>query len=106
VNSIAFTMLGKNLRLDVKVVGESGAVSSAQVALNISCSSGETWTFSGITDSSGMVAFTVSKAPDGNYVAMVTSLAASSCTWDAVRGMTSASYTVNGSSSTGKPVKR
>ena len=106
VEGIGFTMLGKNLRLDVKVVGESGAVSSAQVALNISCSSGETWTFSGITDSSGMVAFTVSKAPNGNYVATVTSLAASGYTWDTTQGITLASYILNGSSSTGKPIRR
>jgi hypothetical protein len=52
-----------------------------------------------------MVAFTVSKAPNGNYVATVTSLAASGCTWNTTQGVTSASYTLNGSSSTGKPVR-
>lgn len=97
-------MLGKNMRLDVKVVGENGAVSGAQVGLDLSCSCGQSWTFNGITDSSGMVVFTVMKAPAGNYEATVTSLTASGCAWDTGRGITSSSYTLN--VTTGKPVKR
>ena len=99
-------MLGKNLRLDVKVVGDSGALASALVTVNLDCSSGQTWAFSGVTDSSGLCSFTVSKAPAGSYTATVSGLTAGGYIWDTERGVTSASYTVNGSSATGKPVKR
>jgi len=105
VDSIVFNLVGKNLHVDLKVTGENGAASGAQVSLDLSCSSGQSWSFSGVTDSSGLCSFTVSKAPVGNYVATVTSLAASGCTWDTAQGVTSASYTLNGSSSTGKPFR-
>jgi len=104
VESITFKMIGKNLRLDVKIVGESGAVSGAQVSLDLICSCGQKWTFSGTTDSSGMAYFTVSKASAGNYIATVTSLSANDCTWDIGRGITSASYTLNAPAS--KPIRR
>jgi len=104
VEGIGFTMLGKNLRLDVKVVSENGALAGAQVSLNLSCSSGQTWAFSGVTDSVGLSSFTVNKAPAGSYEATITSLVAGGYIWDTERGVTSASYTLNGSTS--KPIRR
>ena len=106
VDSISFGMNGRNLRLSVWVVEENGALAGAQVGLDLSCSSGQNWTFNGITDSTGVATFTVSKAPPGDYVASVTSLAADGYVWDATQGITSASYTLNGNTTPGKPNKR
>jgi hypothetical protein len=103
VESISFKMIGKNLRLDVKVISDSGALAGAQIGLNLTSNSGQSWVFNGITDSAGIGSFTVSKAPAGDYVATVTSLTAGSYTWDTERGVTSASYILN--VSTSKPVK-
>jgi len=95
VESISFNMIGKNLRLDVKVVGDSGALAGAQVGLNLTSNSGQSWVFNGITDSAGISSFTVNKAPAGSYEAAITSLTASGFTWDTTQGITSASYTLN-----------
>jgi hypothetical protein len=104
VDSIVFTPVGKNLRLDIKVVGDAGAVPGAQMGMTLVWSSGLSWTFSGTTDSSGMLSFTLQKAAAGDYVATVTSLTTNSYTWDVNSGIISASYTLNGS--TGKPIRR
>jgi thermitase len=91
VDNIAFKVIGKNLRVSVKVVCSSGAVAGAQVAAQLS-NGAQKWAFTGTTDSSGTVSFTLSKAPAGSYVASVTNAAAGGYTWDATLGMTSASY--------------
>jgi len=88
-------MIGKNLRLDVKVVGDSGALAGAQIGLNLTSNSGQSWVFNGITDSAGISTFTVSKAPAGSYEATITSLTAAGYIWDTTQGITSAGYTLN-----------
>ena len=106
VDTITFNLVGKSLRVDCKVISENDAVAGAQVGMKLNCSCGRSWTFNGITDSAGMVSFTVQKAPAGDYTATATSLAAVGYYWDTTQGITSASYTLNGSSSTGKPIRR
>jgi len=91
VEGIAFKVAGKNLRLSVKVVCDSGAVAVAQVAAQLT-NGVQNWAFTGTTDSSGTVSFTVSKAPAGSYVASVTSLAAAGYNWDTSLGIVSTSY--------------
>jgi len=93
VDSITFGLNGKNLRFDVKVVADSGAVAGAEVTAKLAHSSGQSWTYRGITDSSGITSFVLAKAPAGNYVATISGLTASGYNWDASRGVTSASYT-------------
>ena len=92
VESITFKVIGKNLRITVKTVGDAGALSGVGVELTVA-NGGESWSFSGVTDSSGSVSFTLSKASAGTYVATVTGLSAVGCEWDSSQGITSASYT-------------
>lgn len=106
VDTITFNLVGKSLRVDCKLTSESGAVAGAQVGMKLNCSCGKTWNFLGTTDSAGIVSFTVQKAPAGDYAATVTGLTASGYTWDATQGITSASYTINGSTGIGKPIRR
>jgi thermitase len=91
VQGITFGMTGKNLRIGIKVASGGGAVGGAQVAVQLT-NGVQNWNFTGTTDSSGTVSFTVNKAPAGNYVATVTNVAATGYTWEATLGMTSASY--------------
>jgi hypothetical protein len=93
VDSITFRPNGKSLRFDVRVVADSGAVAGAEVTAKLAHSSGQSWTFRGMTDSLGITSFVVAKAPAGNYVATITGLTASGYTWDASRGVISTSYT-------------
>jgi thermitase len=93
VESITFGVTGKNLRLNVKVVSESGAVAGAQVALQLT-NGVQNWNFTGTTDSSGAASFVVTKALTGSYVASVTAITATGYTWDTTQGVTSATYTV------------
>ena len=101
VNSIAFSVRGKNLCIDVKVVGDDGAVAGANLALQVAWSGGRTWSLAGTTDSLGVARLTVAKAPSGDYTATVTKLEANGYTWDAAKGVTSAGYTLNGSTKPG-----
>ena len=94
-------MTGKNLRLDVKVVGESGGVAGAQVAVQITRGV-QKWNFTGSTNSSGIASFVLTKASAGFYVTSVTAVTLAGYTWDTAQGLTSASYTL---SSGGKPAK-
>jgi len=96
VDSINFRVTGKNLRFDVKVVSDSAAVANAQVTTRLDGSGGQNWTFSGTTDSTGVASFALLKAAQGDYVATVTGLSASSYMWDTSRGVTSASFTLSG----------
>lgn len=100
VDSIAFKVTGKNLRLDIKVVGDSGGVPGAQVAAQLTGNAGQSWNFTGTTDSSGTVSFVVAKAPRSSYVASVMAITAAGYTWDTTQGLTSASYAAQ---SSGKP---
>jgi thermitase len=93
VQSIIFGVTGKNLRLNVKVGNENGPVAGAQVAVRLN-NGVRTWSFTGTTDTAGLVSFMVSKAPAGDYVAWVTSVTAAGYTWDSTQGMTSATYTL------------
>jgi thermitase len=102
VDRITFGMTGKNLRLTVKVVGKSGAVGGAQVAVQLT-NGVQNWNLSGTTDTTGLVSLTVNKAPAGNCVASVTDISATGYTWDTTQGVTSAIYTLK--SSGGKPTR-
>ena len=94
VDTIRFNRCGKNLFIEVRVVTASGGVSNANVDLRLECSNGDAWSFSGTTDSSGLVKFRLGKAPAGSYWATVTSLTCSGFVWDASEGVTAASYTL------------
>jgi thermitase len=93
VKSIAFGMTGKNLRLSVEVVSESGAVAGAQVAVQLT-NGVRNWNFAGTTDSSGTARFVVTRAPTGSYVASITAVTLAGYIWDTSQGATSASYTL------------
>jgi thermitase len=95
VQGITFGMTGKNLRLTIKVASNGGAVAGAQVVVRLT-NGVQNWSFTGTTDSSGTVSFTVSKAPAGNYVATVTNVAATGYAWEATQGMVSATYVLTG----------
>jgi hypothetical protein len=95
--------VGVNLRLQVMVVNESVVVAGAQVGVQLTCSTGQSWILNGVTASSGIASFTVQKAPYGTYVATVTNLTPASYIWDINRGVTSAEFTLDSSSS--KPFK-
>ncbi len=95
VAGITFKANGPNLRVGVSVVNSAGSpVSGAQVQLQVSLNGGASWTFSGSTDSTGTVSFTLQKAQKGTYVATVTALVASGYSWDTSRGVASATYTL------------
>lgn len=89
VQSIAFARLGSNVRVTFTVMGVSGPVGGAALAATITGPSGELWTASGTTNSSGVMTYTISKGAGGNYSARVTALTASGYTWDTTRGVTS-----------------
>ena len=91
VNSITFKAGGNNLRVAANVVGDSGPIAGASVAMQVKNSSG-TWTFAGTTDSSGNVSFLIQKATSDTYTATVTSLTAAGHTWVVTKGVVSSSY--------------
>jgi thermitase len=93
VQSIAFGMTGKNLRLNIGVASANGAVAGAQVAVQLT-NGAQNWSLRGTTDMGGLVSFTISKPPAGSYVAMVMDVTATGYTWDSTQGVTSASYTL------------
>jgi len=92
VDSTYFFQKGKNLFIEVSVVTARGVVSGAEVGLNLECSNGEVWNFSGTTNNNGLVKFKLGKAPVGNYLTTLNSLTCSGFMWDASKGITSASY--------------
>jgi thermitase len=74
ISGITFKSTGPNLRVGATVTSSAGAaVPGAQVQLSVTCN-GATWTFNGITDSTGAVSFAIQKAPKGTYTAAVTTL--------------------------------
>ncbi|MDH4368051.1 MAG: hypothetical protein OEV57_08025, partial [Dehalococcoidia bacterium] len=95
VDNIGFVRRGANLFIQVRVLSSTGVVPGAEVGLMLECSSGETWNFTGTTDTAGLVKFKLGKAPDGSYWAAVTSLTCNGFTWDASKGITAASYALS-----------
>jgi thermitase len=95
IDSIGFVNNGKNLFIEVMVVTASGALSGAQVSMNLECSNSEVWSFGGTTNPSGIVKFKVGKAPVGNYLTTINSLACSGFVWDMSRGINSVSYALS-----------
>jgi thermitase len=93
VQSITFGVKGRNLRLTVKVGDENGPIAGAQVAVQLT-SGVKSWSFTGTTDTAGLVSFMVSKAPAGDYVASVIGMTATGYTWDTTQGVTSATYSL------------
>jgi len=94
VQGITFRVAGRNLQVGANVVSDSGAAAGASLRMQVTLTGGQSWTFSGTTDSYGKVSFTVRKAPKGTYAATVTSLTAAGYTWDTTKGVASATYTL------------
>jgi hypothetical protein len=92
VNSIRFIKNGIGLLIEVKVVTAGGVLSGAKVGLRLQCSNGKVWSFSGTTNTAGLVRFKASNTPVGSYLATVTSLTCSGFMWDTSTGINSASY--------------
>ena len=95
VDSFGLRQCGVNLFFEVKIMGASGAVPGANVALSFECSSGELIDFSGTTDGDGIVRFRLHKPPVGDYVITVTSLTCSGFVWDTSQGITAAAYALS-----------
>jgi len=93
VQSMSFAMRGRNLRLDVKVVGESGPVAGARVAVRLT-NGVSAWNLAVTADTAGLASFVISKAPAGSYVASVTDMTAAGYIWDSTQGVTSTTYTI------------
>jgi thermitase len=96
VDSISFTKSGKNLFIQVRVMTAGGVLSGAKVGLTLECSSGEVWSFTGTTDTAGVVKFKLGKAPVGNYLVAVNSLTCSGFVWDISKGITATGYALSG----------
>jgi thermitase len=91
VDTISFIKSAKNLFTQVRVVTASGVLPGAKVGLSLKCSNGKVWSFTGTTDTAGLVKFKVTRAPTGSYLATVTSLTCTGFTWDTSKGINSAS---------------
>jgi len=96
VDTVWFTKCGKNLFIQVRVVTAGGVLSGAKVNLRLECSDGNVWSFSGTTDSAGLVKFKLGKAPVGNYWVAVTNLTCTGFAWDTSKGITAASHALSG----------
>jgi hypothetical protein len=92
VDSIRFIKNGIGLLIEVKVMTASGVLPGAKVGLSLQGSNGKVWSFSGTTNTAGLVRFKASRTPIGSYLATVTSLTCSGFTWDTNTGINSASY--------------
>jgi hypothetical protein len=95
VDSIRFIKDRRNLLIEVKVVTASGVLAGARVGLSLECSNGKVWSFSGTTNTAGLVKFKVGRVSTGSYLATVTSLTCSGLTWDTGKGITAASYALS-----------
>jgi hypothetical protein len=96
VDSIRFIKDRRNLLIEVKVVTASGVLAGARVGLSLECSNGKVWSFSGTTNTAGLVRFKASKTPVGSYLATVNSLTCSGFIWDTSKGITSTGYALSG----------
>jgi len=65
---------------------------ASDTVVNMECTNSKVWSFSGTTDSAGLVNFRASKAPVDSYLATVNSLICSGFIWDTSKGITSAGY--------------
>lgn len=92
VDNVRFIKNGKNLFIEVRVVTASGVLPGAKVGLSLECINSKVWSFSGTTDTAGLVRFKAGKAPVGSYLATVNSLICSGFIWDTSKGITSANY--------------
>jgi hypothetical protein len=95
VDSIRFIKNRTNLFVEVRVLTARGVLPRAKVGLRLECSNGKVWSFSGTTNTAGVVRFRVSGAPVGSYLVTVNSLTRSGFTWDTSKGITSASYALS-----------
>jgi thermitase len=95
VDSIRFIKNRKDLFIEVKVMTASGVLPGAKVGLSLQCTNGKVWSFSGTTNTAGLVKFRVSRAPVGSYLATVNSLICSGFIWDTSKGITAASYALS-----------
>jgi len=95
VDSIRFIKNRKDLFIEVNVVTASGVLPRAKVGLSLQCTNGKVWSFSGTTNTAGLVKFKVSRAPVGSYLATVNSLVYSGFIWDTSKGITAASYALS-----------
>lgn len=89
VKSIDYTTFGgpsndKHLDVTVSVVDASGQpVGGASVSIRLdNTTTGQSWSGTGTTDSTGLVTFSLKSAPGGCYTTTVTALTASGLTWD------------------------
>jgi thermitase len=103
VSSISLGMTGRNLRLSVKITGDTGIVVGAQVKAQITASDGRVWNFTGLTDSYGTVAFTISKPTSGTYLATVIDVTETDYVWNSSKGNNSTTYTIAAPT---RPVKK
>lgn len=94
VESIDFAMAGKNLKVSIKVAGESGPVAGASVRAELLAADGKRYLFSGTTDGSGVFGFLANKLSAGTCTVTVIDLTASGYAWDTGNGLTEASYTI------------
>jgi hypothetical protein len=92
VDSIRFIKDRTNLFVEVRVLTASGVLPGAKVGLRLQFSNWQVWSFSGTTNTAGLVRFKVSRARIGSYLASVNSLIRSGFIWDKSKGITSASY--------------
>jgi len=95
VDSIRFIKSRKTLSVEVRIMTASGALPGAKVGLSLECSNGRVWSFSGTTDTTGLVRFKASRVSTGSYLATVTSLTCAGFTWDTSKGITAAGYTLS-----------
>jgi thermitase len=91
VQSIDFNVAGRNLNVNVKVVGEAGDVAGAQITVQLTSGS-QNWNLTGTTDASGTASFAVTKTRGSSCEASVTAITLAGYTWDTTQGVSSASY--------------
>lgn len=102
VSSMNFVKAGKNLKLDIKVAADNGSLAGAFVKAQVTLNTSKTWNFTGVTDSAGLVSFTISKAAAGTYVGTIVDLTLQGYDWDSAKGVSEASFTITSSTKPGR----
>jgi hypothetical protein len=105
VDGINFSLGGNSLSTEVIVAGDNGPVSGANVELMLTWDGGRNWDLNGYTDSEGKIKFRLTKAPKGNYIAIMANLTCEGYTWEKTQGVLSASYSLT-ENSKGKPRRK
>jgi subtilisin len=88
VSAITYSTSGgrdgkKHLSVTVALVDDFGdPVAGASLSIQLDHDSGSSWSFTGTTDSDGMVSFSVLNAPAGCYTTSVTDVTADGLSWD------------------------